>query len=356
MFATSRLKPASTRVFAVALAAGALLVLANSDELWGAKPPPKPAPNRPISFLTPTKSMDIAVIDEAGTSSVTVNRDTLGTHPRWSPDGLFIGGYYKWLGSDDAIMAMNPSGASEQIVLTEDQFLTWNLSRPGVLNSTGFDFFSSNCWLSTEAIIFTGSTTYDGETEPANRLFVVDTSGVITPLTESAPHAENYDRDPHWTAALGEFGKVVFASTGDLSPELYAINPDGTGLQQITNFAGSVDQVRWPVWSPAGDRIIVAVHAGAPSYWQLWILNVDLNAANPVTALNPFKVVDGGGGYPQTAAWSPDGQLIVLSRTVYDNRNRRFFELVIADAASGAETVIKRTSSNIELPDWNPMP
>ena len=361
MFAANRLNPAFTRVLAVALAAGALVVLANSDVLWGAKP--VPSVNRPISYLTPTKSFNIAVIDEAGTSSVTVNRDTTGTYPRWSPNGLFIGGYYKWLGNEHAIMAMSPSDANEQIVLSEGQFLTWNLSRPGVLNSTGFDFFSSNCWLGTEAIIFTASTTYAGETNPANRLFIVDASAAITPLTESAPHAENYDRDPHWTAALGEFGKVVFATTGDLSPELYAINPDGSGLQQITNFAGSVSQLRWPTWSPAGDRLVVAVRAGAPSYWQLWILDVDLSQPNPgqgtggcITSLDLFKVIDGGGGYPQTAAWSPDGQRIVLSRTVYDSRNRRFFELVIADAASGAETVLKRTSSNIELPDWNPMP
>jgi Tol biopolymer transport system component len=97
--------------------------------------------------------------------------------------------------------------------------------------------------------------------------------------------------------------------------------------------------------------------------WQLWILDVELYQLNPgpgtgvrVTALNLFKIVDGGGGYVQTAAWSPDGKRTVFSRTVYDKRDRRMFELVIVDATTGAETVIKRTSSNIELPDWNPVP
>ncbi len=358
----NRPRPAFTRVLAVALAAAALVVLARLDVLWAAKPAPKPAPNRPISYLTPTKTMDIAVIDENGSSSVTVNRDTLGTYPRWSPDGLLIGGYYKWLGSDDAIMAMIPSGANEQAILTEGEFLAWNLSRPGVQGSTGFDFYSSNCWLGTDAIIFTGSTTYldeSGQAYTDNRLFIVEASGGITPLTESAPH-EGYDRDPHWSAALD---KVVFATTGDFDPELYAINPDGTDLQQITNLGGGERHLRWPVWSPAGDRIVVSVRPGPTSNWQLWILDVDLTQPNPgegpggrVTFLDQFKVIDGGGGYVQTAAWSPDGQRLVFSRTVYDSRNRRFFELVIADAASGAETVIKRSSSNIELPDWNPVP
>ena len=122
------------------------------------------------------------------------------------------------------------------------------------------------------------------------------------------------------------------------------------------DFGGGVDRLHLPVWSPAGDRIVVGVNPSSGNTWQLWILDVDLSLPNPVTAMHPFKVVDGGGGYVQTAAWSPDGTRIVFSRTVYDSRNRRFFELVIADAASGAETVIKCSSGFIESPDWNPVP
>jgi Tol biopolymer transport system component len=351
MLATKQFGAVTTALLAIA----ALAALTMHSTAKGAKP--GVVVKRPISYLTATSSFNIEVIDEKGSSSLTVNRGTSGSYPRWSPAGLLIGGYYKWLGNDEAIMAMSPSGANEQIVLTEKEFLTWNLSRGGVLDSTGFNFFSSNCWLGTDAIIFTGSTTYldeGGQTVTANRLFIVDAIGTISPLTELAPHAATYDFDPHWSAALN---KVVFAggTGGSANPELYTINPDGSGLQQITNFGGSVSNLHWPVWSPAGDRIVVGVRP-AGSHWQLWILDVDLSQANPVTAMHPFKIVDGGGGYVQTAAWSPDGKRIVFSRTVYDSRNRRFFELVIADAASGAETVIKRSSSNIELPDWNPVP
>ena len=341
-------------VFTALIAIAALAALAMHSTAKGARP--GVVVKRPISYLTATSSFNIEVIDEQGSSSITVNRDTPGSYPRWSPDGLRIGGYYKWLGTDNAIMAMSPSGANEQVVLTEGEFLAWNLSR-GVLDSTRFNFFSSNCWLGTDAIIFTGSTTYlgaGGQTLTDSRLFIVGATGIITPLTELAPHAATWDFDPHWSNARN---KVVFAGGrgGSASPELYTINPDGTGLQQITNFGGSVSNLHWPVWSPAGDRIVVALRP-AGSYWQLWILDVDLTKLNPVTAMHPFKVVDGGGGYVQTPAWSPDGKRIVFSRTVYDSRNRRFFELVIANAASGAETVIKRSSSNIELPDWNPVP
>jgi Tol biopolymer transport system component len=360
MFSTKRFSAVTTALLVIA----ALAALAMHSTAKGAKP--GVVVKRPISYLTATSSFNIALIDQNGSSSITVNRDTSGSYPRWSPDGLLIGGYHKWLGNDSAIMAMSPSGANEQIVLTEGQFLAWNLSRPGVLDSSGFDFFSSNCWLGTNAIIFAGSTTYlgdAGQTLTANRLFIVDAIGGITPLTESAPHAARYDFDPHWSAALN---KVVFVGVigGTANRELYTINPDGTGAQQITAFGGSVRQLRWPVWSPAGNRVIASVRPGpSGTTWQLWIFNVDLSQPNPgvgvggrVTAVDPIKVVDGGGGYVQTAAWSPDGQRIVFSRTVYDSRNRRFFELVIADAVSGAETVIKRSSSNIELPDWNPVP
>ena len=147
-------------VFTALIAIAALAALAMHSTAKGAKP--GVVVNRPISYLTATSSFNIEVIDEKGSSSITVNRGTSGTHPRWSPDGLLIGGYYKWLGTDNAIMAMSPSGANERAVLTQGQFLAWNLSRGGVLDSTGFYFFTSNCWLGTDAIIFTGSTTYLG--------------------------------------------------------------------------------------------------------------------------------------------------------------------------------------------------
>lgn len=348
MLSTKRFSP----VAASLLLSAALAVLVMHSTAKGAKPPV--VIKRPISYVTSTSSFDIAVIDERGSSSATVNRDIFG-FPCWSPDGLLLGGYYKWLGNVEAIMAMNPGGANEQSILTEGEFLAWNLDRPGVQDSTGFDFLSSNCWLGTGAIIFAGSTTYlgdGGQTLTANRLFIVDAIG-ITPLTESAPHAATYDFDPHWSSALD---KVVFATHADANPELYAINPDGSALQQITDFGGSVSHLHRPVWSPSGDRIVVGVHPSSGNTWQLWILHVDLSQPNPVTTMVPFKVIDGGGGYVQTPAWSPDGGRIVFSRTVYDSRNRRFYELVIADATSGVETVIKRSTSNIESPDWNPVP
>ena len=348
MFATKRFIAVTTALLLIT----ALAALTMHSTANGAKP--VVVVKRPISYLTATSSFNIEVIDEKGSSSITVNRDTTGTYPRWSPDGLRIGGYYKWLGTDHAIMAMSPSGANEQIVLTEAEFLAWNLLRPGVQGSTGFDFFSCNCWLGTDAIIFAGSNADLGEgTLRAQHLFIVDSRGAIKPLTELAPHA-TYDFDPHWSKALSKVVYVGGKGEGIGSPELYTINPDGTEPQQITNFGGSVN-LQWPVWSPAGDRIVVAVRP-AGSFWQLWILDVDLTQTNPVTAMHPFKVVDGGGGYSQTPAWSPDGKRIVFTRVVYDSRNRRFYELVIADAANGAETVIKRSSSSIEMPDWNPVP
>jgi Tol biopolymer transport system component len=352
----SRTKTRFSAVFTALLVSAALAALALHPSAKGAKP--TPSVSRPISYLTATSSFNIDVIDEKGTSSITVNRNASGSYARWSPDGLAIGGYYR-RELPEAIMVMDPSGGNEQAVLTDGEFLAWNLARPNVVDSSGLEFFSSNCWLGTDAIIFTGTTTYlgdGGQTHTTNRLFVVDATGAITPLTESAPHA-GYDRDPHWSAALD---KVVFATSGLLTKELYAINSDGSELKRITDFGGSVNDLRWPTWSPAGDRVMVSVRLGPASNWQVWILDVDLDQPNPgageggrVTFVDPSKVTSGG---VQTAAWSPDGQRIVFSRSVYDSRNRKFFELVIADAVSGAETVIKRTSSNIELPDWNPVP
>ena len=348
MLATKRFSAVTTALLAIT----ALAALAIHSTAKGAPPV---VVNRPISYLTSGGSgFNIEVIDEKGSSSITVNRGTSGTHPRWSPDGLLIGGYYKWLGTDNAIMAMSPSGANERAVLTQGGFLAWNLSRVGTQDYTRFGFFSSNCWLGRDAIIFAGNNADTVGAFRRQHLFIVD-RGVIQPLTESAPDA-TYDFDPHWSETLKKVVYVGGKGEGIGSPELYTINRDGTGAQKLTTFGSSVTYLHRPVWSPSGDRIVVGVQPNSGNTWQLWILHVDLSLPNPVTAMVPFKVVDGGGGYVQTPAWSPDGHRIVFSRTVYDRNNRRIFELVIANAASGVETVIKRSSSNIEMPDWNPVP
>jgi Tol biopolymer transport system component len=337
----------------------------------GGKPkPPPPNIPRPIVFVGYEWKGQRNVLkraDAGGTSVITVNSDVESFDwPRWSFDGRMIGGYHKSIGRDTALMVMNHDATNEQVVMTAEQFNAWNLARPGVLDSaylyTGR--WSYNCWLGNDAFVFAGKTTYDasffggppGETITATRLFIVDATGAITPLTETAAFGMTVqDTDPHWSAALN---KIVFAGSNSLTGvgrELYAINPDGTDLKQIIK---GLANLRTPVWSPAGDRIAVCI-----GFERLWILDVDLSQPNPgtgeggrVTAINRFKE-RWADAQVQTASWSPDGRFLVFmhaqtsSTPTYPVTGEY---ILTADVATGAESIVFGPA-RCDSPDWDPL-
>src|SRR5262249_52736136 len=161
---------------------------------------------------------------------------------------------------------------NEQVVMTIGQFNAWNLARPGVVASRylggGGFLFSWPCWLANNAFVFAGKTTYDasffggtpGTPITAERLFIVHAHGTISPLPERVTLDETFeDFSPHWSPALG---KIVFIGQrkSTYSTELYAINPDGTGLTQITDFGFPIFlDLGHAVWSPSGGRLAVCL-------------------------------------------------------------------------------------------------
>lgn len=339
---------------------------------------PQKSVSRPIVYFSANSSRtawNIHRIDTGGTSDIVIREGDIGGRPRWSPNGLLIGGYYTWSGNDPQITVMNGDGTGEFVVLSESEFNEWNLSRPGV-HTLKFDVRDSdNCWLGSGAHVFAGVVGYDaslfggdpGQTVDARRLFSVDHTGAITPITE----AETFDgttlsdSDPHWSSARDA---IVFVGTQYASlhvgaaNELYAIRPDGTGLTQITT-VGDGFRMYAPVWSPTGDRIAVSAEDPGTGIQEVWILSIDLTQPNPgtgaggrVTQSYALKTNASAPGYPVRSSWSPDGAKILLNRTVLKSkRNVTEDQLVIVDAVSGAETVIRKTDL-INAPDWNPVP
>jgi Tol biopolymer transport system component len=366
------------------LSIAAALALSWSGSLQAGKPTPAPSGQtisvewRKDSFVPP----EIRLMKEDGTAMLTVNKNPdlgRGGWPRWSPNGQMIGCYRKLLKdasgnySDDGIMAMNANGTNEQLVISNSEFNTWNLSRPGVSNSQLNTFYVFSCWLGNGAMVVSGDAYYApaffGETDPswANsgaRLFVVDAMS-ITPLTEvKVQNGGSWaDIDPHWSPALN---KIVFLSDRTTVPELYAINPDGTGLQQITNFLGEgfpVSDIYGPVWSPQGDRIAVTIRNDATGY-HIWVLAVDLTQATPglggrVTAIGKFAPQGSAGTNEDTAAWSPTGDRLVFARykPPSGSRSGQAYQIVIADVATGAVTIpVNSTKQAVLFPDWKPAP
>ena len=95
-------------------------------------------------------------------------------------------------------------------------------------------------------------------------------------------------------------GKIAFSSNASGNYEIYTVNPDGSGLANLTN---SAQQENYPAWSADGKKIVFTRDAptteGDCGY--LWTMNADGSGA---TQLTPAQ----GGWQP---AWSPDGEKLV---------------------------------------------
>lgn len=345
-----------------------------------------PTAGRPISFVRLNGSSPVfQLVRLDGSGAVTVNSDKnlLVSWPRWSPDGAMLGGYFKDLTDsagnvvDTGLMVMAADGSNERLALSALDFDLYNLSRPGVVDSGLSSRISSSqpnhaTWLGNGALVFSGYSAYApsffGQSDPGyatsgSRLFIVDADGEIYPLTETP--IQNvplyHDLHPDWSPTLG---KIVFVSNRSGYDELYAINPDGTGLVQITDFNGNVstnsDRINLlqPRWSPDGTRIALRV-SPVSGYYNLWILDVDLSQAGPglggrVQDVDPFK--NRNDADEHMPSWSPTGDYIAFQRSSGFSGRGQYSDILIADAVTGDETVIVESKQGIGYPDWIPVP
>jgi len=119
-------------------------------------------------------------------------------------------------------------------------------------------------------------------------------------------------------------GTVLFTSNRDGDWDIYAVNPDGTGLTQLTH--NNIED-SFPVPSPDG-RLIAFNYRGA-----LALMNADGSGRRPVQACSSFM----------TSAWAPDSTRLVCEA----NGGR----LAIADAANGTVTPLTPRGS---YATWSP--
>jgi Tol biopolymer transport system component len=105
-------------------------------------------------------------------------------------------------------------------------------------------------------------------------------------------------------AAAPADGRIAFADF--VTNQVYAINPDGSGLTQLTHEPQGI-AASWPNWSPDGTHLIFTRLRLSDGVGRIWIMNADGTMQRRLATDTP--------GYRDyQPRYAPDGRHIVFSR------------------------------------------
>ncbi len=134
------------------------------------------------------------------------------------------------------------------------------------------------------------------------------------------------------TGTAGYNGRIAFERTQSGNSDIWSVNPDGSGLTQLTTDPAA----DWePVWSPDGTHI---AFASSLSPTGIYIMNADGTGAHLVASpagLQPFSL-----------SWSGDG-----SKLAYADGN---FDIWTINADGSGATDILPGSAQDYFPSWSP--
>jgi hypothetical protein len=141
---------------------------------------------------------------------------------------------------------------------------------------------------------------------------------------------------PAGAVAPGPNGKIAFERVDGVDTDIFTVNPDGSGLANLTMAFASSDEA--PAWSPDGTKIAFQSNR-VGGVLQIFFMNADGSAPQQVTTTGPST-------HP---TWSPDGKKIAFSRGG---------EILSIDPAMGVASEVNLTNTGApdadDFPDWSP--
>ncbi len=186
-------------------------------------------------------------------------------------------------------------------------------------------------------------------------------SGVATPCTGTVPNGDNIDTSSLGTTTFTVNGvsdaaghstgpktvtytvvlrrKLLFASSRTAGGDIYAMNPDGTQLTQLTSTAGADEQ---PAWSPDGSKIAFASKRNDANGTLLDIYVMNPNGTNVVRLTNAT-------GDDTAPAWSNDG-----TKIAFQSKRDGNIEVYVMNAdGTNQKRLTDNPNQDLE-PAWSP--
>ncbi|MBN2471638.1 MAG: PD40 domain-containing protein [Anaerolineae bacterium] len=203
-------------------------------------------------------------------------------------------------------------------------------------------------------------------------------------VTDSAPAIGNGTITLN-VGAPAATGRIVFAANTSGDWEIYTMNPDGTGITNVSQAPGSDEQ--WPSFSP--DRSQITFASNADGDYDIYTMPAGGSLASATNLTNSgssdvepawspsgsyiafasdrdngdydiYRILSGGGGTTQRLtstldedrdpAWSPDSATLAFSREPAGGGNTQIYRRPSTDA--GSATALTSSGSNVE-PAWS---
>jgi TolB protein len=222
------------------------------------------------------------------------------------------------LGFTSGIYLMNPDGSEETLLTTMPVYSTlrWSADR--------------------RQIVFDGG--------PTNDIYVINADGTgERQLTNTSPHQLRGRRnnEEQFPTVSPDGSRIAFEA--DLAPitdfansEIYVVNPEGSGLTNLTQDPGMDFR---PVWSPDGSQI---AYVGSG---RLWVMNADGSGKGQISGNGVVEV--------EAPTWSPDGRMLAFLVLVGDMMYHTGYELHVVSVDGSSERSIA-TGNILRDPIWSP--
>ena len=279
-----------------------------------------------VSAVTRT-AKEIFVMDYDGASPVAITgNQSINLSPRWSPDGRLIA-YTSYRNGNPDLFVLNFDSGRRDVLSAQrglnvtpgwspdGQWLAFAMSASG-----GTNLFITKL----EKVVCAEAKSKDSRVEVQVAQCMKATS--IKPLTTGSSISVSPSFSPNGR-------QIVFNSDRGGSPQIYVVDVEGTNLRRLT-FQGNYNAS--PRWSPRGEKILFMCRLAGN---QICLMNPDGTGLQQLTTA----------GSNEDPSWSPDGRHIVFASTRTGHR-----DLFVMHADGTEQTRLTNNGRDNYLPDWSP--